>query len=430
MTLRVLSAADRPRLASAARAAWMPAPELVHDVAGIIADVRMRGDAALVECARRFDEAEYDIAKLRVPIPMIDRARALVPPEIAEALQLVKARVLRFHEHQRIPDVSYSEADGTHYAVRRRPFGSVAAYVPGGASPQPSTVVMTAAVARLAGVSRVVVLSPPRRDGRVDPSVLYACSLCGIDELYATGGAQAIAAAAFGTESIAPVEKIVGGGGSRVMEAKRQVYGVCAIDGLRGAPDVLVVADDGANSEYVVAELLAQAEYKMLARVAVVSESLPLLEAVAQLLDTLEVKTLPHGEVVSHVIAHACSLVHAGGRSEVLEIVESFAPGQLCLQVRDPEPYIEELRSVGLVLVGEMTPLACAAYLAGVSRVVPGCGTARLESGLSLADFQRSFSVIANSRERMQNDAQLLAALADLEGRPGYAQSARVRLSE
>jgi histidinol dehydrogenase len=427
MALRVVEASDRGRLAAALRGSWMPAPELVHEVASILADVRMRGDAALVDYTLRFDNAAYDIAKLRVPIPMEEQARSLVPPEIAEGLRLAKERVVRFHERQRMAETNYADDDGTQYGVRLRAYRSVAAYVPGGMSPQPTGVVMTAAVAKIAGVDRVIVLTPPRRDGHVDSSILFACSLCRVDELYAIGGAQAIAAAAFGTESVAPVDKIVGGGGSRVIEAKRQVYGVCAIDGLRGFPDVLVVADDGASSEYIVAELLAQAEQKITTRVAVVSESLPLLEAVAQLLDTLDVKTLPHGEIVSHVIAHACYLVRASGRSELLELVESFAPGNLCLHVRDPEAYIERLCSVGIVFVGEMTPLASGAYLAGPSRVVPGSGTARFESALGLADFQRRFAVVENSRVRMTQDAQAMAALADLEDRPGHAQSARVR---
>jgi histidinol dehydrogenase len=426
VALRIVSASDRTG-ASGAGAGWLPTPELVRDVAAIVAAVRLRGDAALVEYTRRFDDAEYDLAKLRVPIPMEDQARSLIPPEIADALKLVKDRVLRFHERQRLTDVTYADEDGTRYGLRRRAYASVAAYAPGGATPHPTSIVMTAAVAKLAGVDRVIVLTPPQRDGRVHPAVLYACMLCDVDELYAVGGPHAIAAAAFGTESIAPVDKIVGAGGMHVTEAKRQVYGACAIDGLHGQQDVLVVADDGASSEYVVAELLAQAEQELLVRVGVVSESLPLLESVAQLLDTLEVNTLPRGDVVSHVIEHTCTLVHARNRKELLESVDRFAPGYLSLQVRDPEPYLEHLRNVGCVLVGDMTPIAAGIYLAGTNRVVPGGGMARLESALSLNDFVRCSNVVDYSRERLLRDAPTLAALAELEGRPGQAQSARMR---
>jgi histidinol dehydrogenase len=399
----------------------------MRDVAAIVAAVRLRGDAALVEYTRRFDEAEYDLAKLRVPIPMEDQARALVPAEIADALRLVKERVLRFHERQRLPDVAYADEDGTRYGLRRRPYAAVAAYAPGGVMPHPTAILMTAAVAKLAGVDRVIVLTPPQRDGHVHPAMLFACTLCDVDELYAVGGAHAIAAAAFGTESIKPVDKIVGSAGMYVTEAKRQVYGACAIDGLQGHQDALVVADDGASSEYVVTELLAQAEQELLVRVGVVSESLPLLESVAQLLDTLEVKTLPRGEVVSHVIEHTCTLMHARNRTELLESVERFAPGYLSLQVRDPEAYLEHFRNVGAVLVGDMTPIAAGVYEAGINRVVPGGGTARIESALSFNDFLRSYGVVEHSRERMLRDAAAVATLAELEGRPGHAQSARIR---
>ncbi|HEV7178290.1 MAG TPA: histidinol dehydrogenase, partial [Candidatus Baltobacteraceae bacterium] len=239
--------------------------------------------------------------------------------------------------------------------------------------------------------------------------------------------AAALAAAAYGTRAIAPVEKIVGSGDRVMTEAKRQLFGVCAIDGLSGPPEVLVVADDAANSELVAGELLAQAECDEYARVAVVSESRSLLDAVAQLLDTLDVKTLPRGAVIADVIARSCSAIYARDRDDVLAVIEAYAPERLALMVRDPESYLKRVRRIGAAFVGDMTPVACGDYVAGIPAAQPSCGAARFSSGLTLLDFMRSFSVVENSRERMLGDVQPLAALADFEGLPQHAQTARMR---
>ncbi|MEO9170955.1 MAG: histidinol dehydrogenase [Candidatus Baltobacteraceae bacterium] len=425
--MNVIEASDRARLAALFRGGWMVSPDLTQLVADILADVRRRGDAALVEMSRKFDDSDYDVAHLRVPIPMHDEARHFVTPEVADALHLAKGRVARFHERQRHADLNYVDEDGTRYGFHYRALESIAAYVHAGPASSPSSVIMSVVPAKIAGVTRAIVLTPPQADGRVAPAVLFACSLCGVDELYAVGGAHAIAAAAYGTQSIAPVDKIVGPGNAFVTEAKRQVFGVCGIDALAGPSEVMVVADDGANSEYVVGELLAQAERDQLARVAVVSESRSLLDAVAQLLDTLDVGTLPHGEIISEVMARACYLIHANTREETLAAVEAFAPEHLSLMVRDAQPYLKRLRHVGGVFVGDMTPVASGDYLAGVNRLLPTSGAARFSSGLSLAGFMRTFSVVENSRERMMRDAQPMAALAELEGLPQHAQTARMR---
>jgi len=402
VSLSVINAADARAIAGIRPAVCDPPPGLKESVATVLADVRARGDAALAETARA----------LRIPIPMLEGARALVPPEIADALRLAKDRLTRVHERQRHPDLNFVDEDGTRYAMRHRAFESVGAYVGGG--PRASAVVMNVVPARIAGVSRIIVLAAPQAGGSVHPAVVYACSLCEVDELYAVGGAHAIAAAAFGTESIVRVEKIVGSATGAAAEAKRQVVGCCEIDGIDAPPDVLVIADDGANSEFVAAELLAQAERDASARVAVVSESRPLLDAVAQLLDTLDVGTLARGEVIEAVVDRSAFLVHAASRDELFGFVDLFAPECVSLQVRDAEPYLARLRNVGIAFVGELTPVAAGAYVAGTNR-------------LTLADFLRSYSVVENSRERMDHDVQPLAALAEFEGLPEHAQSARMR---
>jgi histidinol dehydrogenase len=422
--VNVISASDSAALAGMLDTGWDPSPGLVSGVAEILADVRERGDAALVDYTRRYDDESYGASRLRVPIPMLEAARALVAPEIAAALELARERIARFHERQRQPDIAYVEEDGSRYAVRRRPLRSVAVYAQ--RSSPACAVLMGAVPAKIAGVARVVVLTPPAADA-LPAAVLFACALCGIDELYAVGGAQAVAAAAYGTDSVRPVEKIVGRGGLWTTEAKRQAFGRCGIDSLSGPAEVLIVADEGANSEYIVGELLAQAERRGVTRLAVLSESRPLLEAVAQLIDTLDLRTLEHSELVSAAISSHCRLIVASDRRELLETLNRFAPAYLCLQVRDATPYLDLVAAAGTVFVGDTTPLVSGEYLAGSSHVVPTSGTARFASSLSLNDFTHSITVVENSAERATGDAELLAALAESEGLPHHAQTARMR---
>jgi len=424
----VVRASDTAALAPLYRGGWDPPADVVDGVRAILADVRARGDAALEEYTRRFDDPNARAGGFRVPIPMLDQARKLVPPAVAAAIELARERVASFHRRQLQDDIRYEESDGTVYTFARVPLGAIAAYVPGGSAPLPSSVVMTVVPAKIAGVARAIVLTPPQRgEGGVHPAVLFACSLCGVDELYAVGGAQAIAAAAYGTASIAPVDKIVGPGNVWVTEAKRQVFGTCAIDGLAGPSEVLVVADEDASSEYVVGELLAQAEHDPLARVAVVSESRALLDACAQLLDTLDLATLPRGAIVAAAIARGCWLIHAASRAETIGAIDRMAPEHLSLQVRDPENYLPHVRRAGAVFANADTPVACGDYLAGTNHVLPTSGAARFSSGLSTGDFLRSYTVVANSDARMQGDAAALAAFAEFEGLSQHAQTARMR---
>ena len=427
MNVSIVNAADRQALTDLFRGGWEPPPDVTARVAQIISDVRRRGDEALVELTRRFDDPSYDISKLRVPIPMFERAKSLVPHQIVEGLALTRERVERFHRRQLHGDVEYTEEDGTQYALRYRPLDSVAVYVPGGTAALPSSVVMGAVPARIAGVSRVIVLTPPQRDGKIAPAVLFACWLCDVDELYAVGGAHAIAAAAYGTGTIARVDKIVGPGNVWVTEAKRQVYGACAIDGLAGPSEVLVVADAAANPQYVVGELLAQAEHDPMARVAVVSESRELLEACRAQLADLDVAALPRGEIIASVLERNTYLIYAGKRKHVFRVIERFCPEHLSLQVADPQQYLPHIRRTGAIFVGANTPVASGDYIAGTNHVLPTSGAARFSSGLHTDDFMRTYSVVENSAQRMAEDAEVLAALAEFEGLPQHAESARLR---
>ncbi|HEY2477033.1 MAG TPA: histidinol dehydrogenase [Candidatus Cybelea sp.] len=422
--MKVIAAGDASSLAGVTDLGWSVPSAVRDEVARVIAGVQTRGDAAVLEYARRYDDEFFDMSKLRVAIPMLDNLRPHVAEEIARALDLERERLTRFHQRQRLPDISYVEEDGSRYAVARRPLRSVAIYA--ARATALSSVLMGAVPAKIAGVARIVVLSPPCTGG-FDAALLFACAFCGVDELYAVGGAQAIAAAAVGTQTLRPVDKIVGRGGRWTTEAKRQVYGRCGIDGLSGPPEALIVADEGASSEYVVGELLAAAEWPEIARLAVISESRSLLEAVAQLIDTLDLESSERSERVNEAISTKCRLIAADSREELIDLLNRFAPAYLCLQVRDAWAYLERVAAAGTIFIGESTPLVSGEYLAGTNAVAPVEGTARFTSSLSLADFTRSFSVVENSNERLAADAALLAALAERDGLPYHAATARMR---
>jgi histidinol dehydrogenase len=425
--LKIVEARDRGALAGLYAGGWDP-PQAVRDaVAAIIADVRTRGDEALLAYSRRFDDPNATLERLRVEVPAEAEAESLVPRPIAEGLRLAHRRVREFHERQRPTDLISTDPDGTINALLYQPLGSVGAYVPGGTAVLPSSVIMTVTPAKLAGVQRIVVATPPRRDGTVDPAILYACRICGVDELYAIGGAQAIAALAYGTATIASVDKIVGPGNVWVTEAKRQVFGRCGIDGLAGPSEVLVVADATAQPKLVAGEMLAQAEHDPLARVATVSTEHALLEAVADLLEGEFVRETGRSEIVESVLSRNAYLIHARSRSEIIEVIRDFAPEHLSLQVSDPWELIPSIRNAGAIFVGPDTPVAAGDYIAGSNHVLPTAGAARYASGLRTADFYRTMSLVENSRTRMHADREILAALAEFEGLPAHARTALMR---
>ena len=428
MILAIVDASDAAALAPLYAGGWHPEPEIVATVTQIIAGVRAHGDSALIDLARRYDDPDFAGGRLRVELPGIDAARKLVPPDVAAGLELARARVAAFHEKQRSPGVEYEEADGSRYALLVRPLTSVGAYVPGGSAPLPSSVIMSAVPARMAGVARIVVATPPARNPHgVDPAVLFACVLCGVNELYATGGAQAIGALAYGTATIAPVDKIVGPGSVWVTEAKRQVFGSVGIDSLAGPSEVLVVADASARAEFVAGELLAQAEHDPRSRVAAVSSDRAILERVAELLAGGFASELGRSEIVASVLAKAAFLIHARDDEEILDVIERFAPEHLSIQTREPMKLVPRIARVGAIFIGPNTPVAAGDYIAGTNHVLPTSGAARFSSGLRLADFTRTISLVEYSEARMRADAPVLERLALFEGLPAHARTARMR---
>jgi len=425
--VKIVEATDRAALGGLYAGGWNPSAAVVESVRAILADVRERGNDALLDYTRRWDFAGASLEMLRVAIPSLADARRLVPDAIAAGLELARDRIADFHRRQLPNPIDYCADDGTRYAFLSRPLASIGAYVPGGSAPLPSTVLMTVVPANVAGVERIVVVTPPQGDGRVNAAVLYACALTGVDELYAVGGAQAIGALAYGTATVAPVDKIVGPGNVYVTEAKRQVFGICGIDGLAGPSEVLVVADASANAALVAGELVAQAEHDPLARVAAVSRDRDLLERVAELLDGPFGRASGRDAIVGRVLDERAWLVHADGNEAILDVIERFAPEHLSLMVADPYSWVPKIRRAGAIFIGNDTPVAAGDYLAGTNHTLPTSGAARFSSGLRTADYLRTMSLAENAPERMRADAGVLAALADFEGLPAHARTARMR---
>ena len=428
--IAIVSARDEIALGGLFAGGWDPSDEIRTVVADIARDVRARGDEAVADYTRRFDWPDALVGTLRRPVPSLAQTTASIPAEIAAGLRLAHARVTAFHERQRLVDSEHRDADGTVSALLVRPLGAVGAYVPGGTATLPSSVIMTVVPAKIAGVKRVVVATPPARDGSVNAAISFACALCGVDELFIAGGAQAIAALAYGTASLQRVDKIVGPGNAWVTEAKRQMFGMCGIDGLAGPSEVLVVADAYANPELVAGELVAQAEHDPLARVAAVSLDRDILERVAQLLDGPFATACGRSEIVTRVLAERTYLIEARDRQEILGVIERFAPEHLSIQTRDPWELVPDISRAGALFLGDDTPVAAGDYIAGSNHVLPTSGASRFSSGLRTADFSRTMSLVANSRARMRADASALAALASFEGLPAHARTARLRAGE
>jgi histidinol dehydrogenase len=428
--VKIVEATDEAALRGLYAGGWDPPSAIVETVRAILDDVRARGDEALLEYTRRWDFADASPETLRVDVPSRKNARHLVPEQIATGLELARERIAEFHARQLPDPIDYHAHDLTHYAFLARPLAAVGAYVPGGTAPLPSSVLMTVVPAKVAGVGRVVVTTPPQRNGSVDPAVLYACALTEVDELYAVGGAQAIGALTFGTATIAPVDKIVGPGNVFVTEAKRQVFGRVGIDGLAGPSEVLVVADSRAKPDLVAGEIVAQAEHDPLARVAAVSRDRALLERVAELLDGDFGRASGRDAIVTHVLDTRTWLVHAASDQQMLELIERFAPEHLSLMVDDPYEWVPKIRHAGAIFVGDHTPVAAGDYIAGTNHTLPTSGAARFSSGLRTADFLRTMTLVENTRARMTADAPLLAALADFEGLPAHARTARMRAGD
>jgi len=417
--LRVLDAGSPEAHALLVRSTRF-APELDAKVAAILDDVRARGDAAVIEYTRAFDRREplagsYEVARARW-----DAEADTVAPAVRAALDLAAVRIRAFHERQHERDVEL-DADGIRLELRIAPLARAGLYVPGGTARYPSSVLMTAIPAKVAGVGEVVMVTPG-----ASPETLFAARLAGVDRVFELGGAQAIGALAFGTATVPRVDKIVGPGNAWVASAKRQVYGEVDIDSIAGPSEVLIVADDGARPAWVAADLLAQAEHDREARAILVTTSRALADAVGRELAT-QLADLPRRDIAEHAIRTYGAAVITRTLADAIAFANAYAPEHLELQVADPRGAASTCTTAGAIFLGAYASEAAGDYVAGANHVLPTGGAARYASPLGVYDFCKRTSLVEYTPAAAHAHADAIAALAACEGLDAHGRSALMR---
>ncbi len=399
-----------------------PDPEAV--VAQILKDIKARGDAALAEYTLKIDGIKLE--KFAVGQGEIESAYKSVSPEFLTAIKLAAERVKAFHRQEK--DAIWKGVAGMNGSMLIRPLERVGVYVPGGTAPLPSTVLMTAVPARVAGVKEVVLASPPQKDGRISPHVLIAADLAGVDKIFTAGGAQAIAAMAYGTESVPKVDKICGPGNLFVMLAKKQVFGAVAIDALQGPSEVLIIADGKASPAVCAADMLAQAEHDTLAQAVLITTSPQMADAVAAEVNK-QLAALPRANIAGESLKNFGVIAVVDTIDQAVELANLYAPEHLCLVFENAEKYIDALNNAGCIFVGENSGEVLGDYDAGPSHALPTGGTARFSSPLNITDFIKYMNVLEIKDKALCRKLWGAAAtIARVEGLEGHARAADKRL--
>ena len=432
-TIACLELSDQPSIeAAAARLAAIAARtdgaqvgEARQRVDAILQQVAEQGDAALLELSERFDGVRPD--PLRIPAEQLEAAWRSCNPDLRDALELAHRRLLDFHRRQWPADLSVKGPHGETIGRRWRPVHTAGLYVPGGLASYPSTVLMNAVPAKVAGVKRLVMVTPPGRSGAPNPTVLAAAHLAGVREVYRVGGAQAIAALAYGTASIPQVDVISGPGNLYVTLAKKAVYGRVAIDSLAGPSEVLVIADHSAKADHVAADLLAQAEHDPLAAAILLTTSSELAAAVPQAIEA-QLAGHPRAEITRRAIGDWGLIVVCQSLEQAAQLSDRFAPEHLELLVDDPTALAERIQHAGAIFMGPHSPEAVGDYLAGPNHTLPTGGTARFAGALSVETFLRHTSLIQFNRAALEATGAAVVALAESEGLHSHAESVRRRL--
>jgi histidinol dehydrogenase len=395
-------------------------------VARIIAAVRRRGDHALIDYTRKFDGLRLTARTMKVGRGELEAARREIPTSDRRALELAARRIAAYHKRTLEHGFSYADSAGVRLGQRVTPLARAGIYVPGGAGAYPSSVLMNAIAARVAGVEQIVMVSPPSREG-ARPAVMAAAAIAGVTEYYRVGGAQAVAALAYGTESIRPVDKIVGPGNAYVQAAKRMVYGVADIDKMAGPSEVLVIADTSARPAWVAADLIAQAEHGSGDEAAVMlTPSARLASEVARALEA-ELGSLPRAAAVRAVLRRRGAIIVVGGLDEAFELANRIAPEHLELEIRTPRRWLAKVRAAGAVFLGGYSPAALGDYVAGPNHVLPTGGSARFASPLGAYDFLKRTSIIESSPRGAALLGGCVAHLARMEGFEGHALAIELR---
>ena len=429
MPLRLdASAPDFPRafdeLLGMKREASVEIDDVVRD---IIADVIKRGDEAVIDYTSRFDKLDLTPQTLRISDDEIDRALESCKGETLDALELARSRIEAYHQAQKPANYSTTDDAGVSMGWRWTAIQAVGLYVPGGTASYPSSVLMNAVPARVAGVDRVVMVAPTPR-GEVNPLVLAAARIAGVDEVYRIGGAQAVAALAYGTATIAPVAKIVGPGNAYVAAAKRRVFGQVGIDMIAGPSEVLIIADRHANPDWVAIDLLAQAEHDTAAQSILVTDDADFAGAVEAAIER-HLTTLPRAEIARTSWRDYGAIILVARLEDAIPLVDRLAPEHLEIETEDPEAFADKVRNAGSIFLGAHTPEAIGDYVAGPNHVLPTARSARFSSGLGVLDFMKRTSILRCTPEALRAVGPAAIALGRSEGLEAHARSVAIRLN-
>ena len=405
----------------------MPTVDVTDVVSNIIRNVRERGDAAVTEYTEKYDKAKLE--SLLVTAEEMEEALEKTGPEFMSILEKAAANIRKFHSRQVRNSFIINDEPGVVMGQKVIPVDRAGVYVPGGTAPLSSTVLMDVIPAKIAGVKEVILTTPPGKDGKIDPSVLAAAKVAGADRIVKAGGAQAIAALAYGTESVPKVDKIVGPGNAYVAEAKRQVYGIVSIDMIAGPSEILVAADGKSNPAWLAADLLSQAEHDKVASAVLVTDSMELAEKVRDELEK-QIPQLDRAEIARVSIDNNGKIIVAEDLKTVIDIANEIAPEHLELCVDNPFDWLDSIRHAGSVFMGRNCPEALGDYMAGPNHTLPTQGTAKFSSPLSVDDFVKKTQYTYFTREALADLAQDVAAFARKEGLTGHARSALIRTEE
>ena len=397
-------------------------------VEAILADVKKRGDDAVVELTNKFDRVNLTANDLRIDQAEIATAKEHLEPEVVSALETAAARIKAFHEKQKPDDLDYTDDDGVRLGYRWTAVGAAGLYVPGGLATYPSSVLMNAIPAKVAGVERLVMVVPTP-DGEINQAVLYAAHLAGIDEIYRIGGAQAVGALAYGTKTIKPVDKIVGPGNAYVAAAKRQVYGTVGIDMIAGPSEILVVADKDNDPAWIAADLLSQAEHDAAAQSILITDDAAFADAVEKAVEG-HLKTLKRTEIAGESWREHGAIITLNSLNDAPPLVDRIAPEHLELAVEDPDAMAAKIRNAGAIFLGRFTPEAIGDYVAGPNHVLPTARSARFSSGLGVLDFLKRSTFIGCSAEALSSIGPAAVNLGEAEGLGAHALSVSIRLNK
>lgn len=402
-------------------------PDVQETVSEILADVKMRGDAAVIDQTRRLDKFDLTVEKMQFTSQDIGSAVNQCGTDEVAALKLAAARITAFHEKQVPEDLRYTDDAGVDLGYRWTALGAVGLYVPGGTASYPSSVLMNAMPAKVAGVPRVVMVVPTP-GGKINPLVLAAAHIAGIDEVYKIGGAQAVGALAYGTETILPVDKIVGPGNAYVAAAKRQVFGTVGIDMIAGPSEILVVSDGESDPAWIAADLLSQAEHDTAAQSILITDDAAFADAVEQAVEG-HLTMLPRAEIARESWDTYGAVVVVNNLDDACPLVDRIAPEHLELAVANPEALLQQIKNAGAVFLGRHTPEALGDYMAGPNHVLPTAGSARFSSGLGVLDFLKRSTLIGASPESLAALGPAVETLAKAEGLDAHGLSISIRLN-